>query len=529
MKHLTYFLIIFSTCLIYSCDDYNQSETKSNQTSILEDSEISFKEKVIYVLENGLKKKLNINQSQINNLYQFYQDSTTRGFFVSDTGRTAVGKEFKGFMDNPLKFGICKSRLLSIPESSHWIEKEVIDVINMCTVLGDLEYGYLDFDSSTFKPIHEVNFTSNSLDSMIQSNSYSIQNHFLQKGPVDTNFRYLAKNIFEYCEKYPLDTNTYSLKSKKEDPVNFERNINKALQTKGYLVDSSERGIKKAILAFKKDCGYENSTIITNAVLEALSESTENKLIRAAISLDKWRQGAKKEKKHIRVNLPSFKLYFVAEAKLQSEHRVIIGKYKTQTPEFSAKIDRVVSYPYWKVPHSISDNEILPSVRRKKSYLADNHYRIYKNDVEVNPDSVDFTKFRKIFPFTTIQDPGKHNSLGILKIVFYNEHGVYVHDTPTKSLFKRDFRSFSHGCMRCEKPIELAKKILDFDSISPRNRNEIDRDSLDLFIKNEEHRVIKLKKRIPIYIEYITVTSDENQLYFHNDLYAREQKLIKLF
>jgi murein L,D-transpeptidase YcbB/YkuD len=124
-----------------------------------------------------------------------------------------------------------------------------------------------------------------------------------------------------------------------------------------------------------------------------------------------------------------------------------------------------------------------------------------------------------------MQQPGKSNSLGLIKFEFHNKYGVYLHDTPNKNLFNRDIRAFSHGCMRCQNPLDLAKLILDYDSV-PNKRNYFTRDSLDTLIKTSKHQELKLVSGIPIYVEYVSVTIGEEFPVFHFDIYRKEEDII---
>jgi murein L,D-transpeptidase YcbB/YkuD len=130
-------------------------------------------------------------------------------------------------------------------------------------------------------------------------------------------------------------------------------------------------------------------------------------------------------------------------------------------------------------------------------------------------------------PFTVIQQPGSHNSLGIIKFEFTNPYSVYVHDTPKKNLFNTVFRSYSHGCMRCENPVDLAKAMLYYDSI-PKKRNPFKPDTLDTLLSQVNHIRIKLLEPIPIYVVYETVVAERDSLIFHLDLYHREEELVKV-
>jgi murein L,D-transpeptidase YcbB/YkuD len=130
------------------------------------------------------------------------------------------------------------------------------------------------------------------------------------------------------------------------------------------------------------------------------------------------------------------------------------------------------------------------------------------------------------FPYTVIQQPGPSNSLGIIKFEFFNDFSVYVHDTPSKGLFGVDVRSYSHGCMRCQNPVDLGKMILNYDSLGIK-RNDLTADSLDSLILLKKNYVIRLKDQVPIFIEYSTVTADVDHIIFWLDIYKRDEEYLK--
>jgi murein L,D-transpeptidase YcbB/YkuD len=300
------------------------------------------------------------------------------------------------------------------------------------------------------------------------------------------------------------------------------------LLSKGWIdekMDSLE--VSKKLKLFQLENGLTNDGKLGENTIYALNESTYEKLLRASLSLDRFRSATKNPKKFVRVNIPEFKLYFYADDTLRNIHRIIVGKQTNPTPQLESKIHRIICHPYWKVPQSIANKEILPAQKANKNYLTKNHYKIYKaQNQEVDPYSVNWGG-RSSMPYTVIQQPGSHNSLGIIKFEFNNSFSVYVHDTPKKSLFNTIFRSYSHGCMRCEKPVELAKAMLTYDSI-PRKRNPYKADTLDTLLSQINHLSIRLLEPIPIYVVYETVAAERNSLIFHLDLYRREEELVKL-
>ena len=162
--------------------------------------------------------------------------------------------------------------------------------------------------------------------------------------------------------------------------------------------------------------------------------------------------------------------------------------------------------------------------KKNPDYFVRNHIKLFKKEEEINPYAVNWKKIKdKTFPYKAVQEPGPHNSLGIVKLEFSNNYSVYIHDTPSKGLFNTIERTYSHGCVRCEGVIDLAKTIL----VADENLNLPD--SLDNILSRQLNYTISLKKRIPIYLDYITVVARyPNQLIFLKDIYMKDEKLLQI-
>jgi murein L,D-transpeptidase YcbB/YkuD len=187
-----------------------------------------------------------------------------------------------------------------------------------------------------------------------------------------------------------------------------------------------------------------------------------------------------------------------------------------------------VVYPYWNVPYSISSKEILPSLKYNSGYLEKHDYKIYKKGEEVDPSTVNWKSIRQnAFPYKVVQQPGPGNALGLIKFDFYNEHSVYFHDTPSKGLFGADVRAYSHGCMRTQYPITLAKAILDRDKL-PRKENEVTADTLDSLLARANHIEVRLIDPIPIYVDYVTVARNDLKMVTYLDIYGRDEEYLKI-
>lgn len=209
-----------------------------------------------------------------------------------------------------------------------------------------------------------------------------------------------------------------------------------------------------------------------------------------------------KDKEYLEVNIPEFRLYLVRDGKISFVSPVVVGKEMTRTVIFSGMMRYIVFSPYWNVPQSIVNNEIKPGMARDKRYLA-------KKNLEWNNGQLR-------------QLPGRNNSLGLVKFLFPNSNNIYLHDTPAKSLFERESRAFSHGCVRVGKPRDLAIELLKEDPKWTPER-------IDKAMNAGKESWYTLKKKVPVYIGYFTAWVDRNgQMNFYNDIYHRDESLLKL-
>lgn len=209
-----------------------------------------------------------------------------------------------------------------------------------------------------------------------------------------------------------------------------------------------------------------------------------------------------KGKEYVEVNIPEFRLYLIRNGQIAFVSPVVVGKAMTQTVIFSGMMSNIVFSPYWNVPTSIINKEIKPGMAKNKNYLA-------QKNLEWNNGAVR-------------QLPGKNNSLGLVKFLFPNSNNIYLHDTPAKSLFERENRAFSHGCVRVGKPRELAIELLKQDPKWTPER-------IDKAMHAGKESWYTLKTKIPVYIGYFTAWVDrDGNLNFYKDVYQRDESLIKL-
>ena len=207
-------------------------------------------------------------------------------------------------------------------------------------------------------------------------------------------------------------------------------------------------------------------------------------------------------KDYFLINIPEFRFYAFENNKPVWNMKVVVGKSIHETAVFSGTLRYVVFAPYWNVPPGILKDEVLPAISRSKNYLAKNHMEWYGGTVR--------------------QLPGPWNALGKVKFLFPNSHNIYLHDTPAKELFKRDQRSFSHGCIRVEEPKRLAEYVL-------RDQQEWTSERIDSAMNGAKEIQITLKKTFPVLIAYFTAWVDEGgQLNFRKDIYNKDHRLAEL-
>ena len=227
---------------------------------------------------------------------------------------------------------------------------------------------------------------------------------------------------------------------------------------------------------------------------------------RIALNLERWRWmpddlGAT----HILVNVPAFYMAVREQGRPVLEMKVVVGKPDRRTPLFSASMETIVFSPYWNVPDSIAEGETAPAAARDPRFLSRNHIEILRRGSDgtsvVDPASVDWDDQDAVKALAFRQTPGAHNALGHVKLLFPNPYDVYLHDTPADALFARQGRAFSHGCIRLEKPEELASYLL-------RNRPEWDTARIEKAMYQGDEQHVAMKEKLPVHIVYFTVWPD---------------------
>ena len=218
--------------------------------------------------------------------------------------------------------------------------------------------------------------------------------------------------------------------------------------------------------------------------------------------------------KYIVVNIPSATLRYYEYDSLKLPMKLVVGKRSTKTPRFAAYCNQVILYPYWNVPASIALKELLPKIKRNPKYIDELNMQLINSKGQVvDHYSLNWSNYSsRYFPFRLRQSTGCDNSLGVIKFDLTSPFSVYLHDTNNKKAFLSSTRFLSHGCIRLEKPIDLANNIL---------FNRIDNKYLEACLKDQVPVPIQVTKPVPVFVIYRTAaTGSNNELIFYKDIYG---------
>ena len=223
------------------------------------------------------------------------------------------------------------------------------------------------------------------------------------------------------------------------------------------------------------------------------------------------------------VNIAGYNVRRITNDSVVYYSRVIVGRHYHETPIFKGKMIYAEINPTWTLPYSIATKETLPKLQKNPNYLAEKNMIIMdRNGTVLDPSTIDFNSLsRNNFPYIVRQKAGPHNALGQVKFIFPNSYAVYLHDTPSRSLFSREERAFSHGCIRLDKKWELLMNLMDEPEVWNMTKiNEI--------LKTEKTTRVNLKKPIEILLLYWTAGADkQDELFFNKDVYDRDARVLK--
>ncbi len=289
----------------------------------------------------------------------------------------------------------------------------------------------------------------------------------------------------------------------------------------GYGSFNLDGAVEAGVRRFQQRHGLRVSGRIDRATIQAMNVPPAARLAQLRLNQRRIRDLVEQrvDERYVLVNVPAFQAEAVSHQTVEQRHRVIAGKPDRQTPVVTASIRALNFFPFWRVPESIANLDVIPRLRKEPDYLQKEHIRVLTGSfvgpevdaTNIDWNNVDATRLR------FRQDPGPHNALGLVRIDMPNEHGVYMHDTPMKPLFGQQARAFSAGCVRVQDVFDLAAWIA-------RGEPNMSRERIDEIIQSGQPVDINLSKPVPVVFAYITAWAEPNgRIMFRPDIYGKDQ------
>lgn len=277
-----------------------------------------------------------------------------------------------------------------------------------------------------------------------------------------------------------------------------------------------------AVLRFQLRHGLLDDGVVGAGTLGALNVPVAARVRQLEVNRERWRSMPHDHgDRAILVNIPDFSLAVLEDGRAVLDMRVVAGRPDRPTPVFSGAVSALVLNSYWLIPPMIAVQDILPRVRKDPGYLGRLGIRVFQGGAgggqEIDAQSIDWHHLSAgHFPYRLRQEPGPHNAMGQVKFIFANPFGVFMHDTPSRELFRKADRSLSSGCIRVEKPLQLAAYLLRGSSLGSL-------EALTAALATAHAKTVPLPAPVPIHLVYFTAWGDETgKVQFRPDIYAQD-------
>ncbi|MEC9344799.1 MAG: L,D-transpeptidase family protein [Pseudomonadota bacterium] len=287
--------------------------------------------------------------------------------------------------------------------------------------------------------------------------------------------------------------------------------------------DVFDQPVENAVADFQRRIGLEPDGVVGPMTLAQLNIPAEARVAQIRANLERWRWLPQDlGPRHIRVNIADYRLEARNNGRIERVHNVVVGRTARKTPVFSEAMRYIVLNPWWETPPNLARQDKLPAFQKDPAQVQDLGFEVLdRSGSRVDPATIDWKALtRGNFPYRLRQRPGPLNALGQVKMMFPNPHNVYLHDTPSRELFRRNARAFSSGCVRVEDPLSLAAWAL--------GENEgWDRARIDSVIGKGDETTVTLSRKLPVHILYFTAVVDtDGSLRLVADVYDRDARLI---
>ena len=397
------------------------------------------------------------------------------------------------------------SRMMENPKGQNLVSQELMLTAQYLTFAKKVLNGIPETDSRSIQwyiPRKKINY-SLLLEEIIQGNTGAFSKSLYPQ------YEKLRKELLRYYEiekkgGWERIKDKKKLYRKGDDAITIAEVRKRLFITQEFLGDTNQTvfdtTLEKSIIAFQETNGLIADGFIKSSLIQELNIPVRERIEQLIVNMERCRWLPNQtDEKYIVVNIPDFTLFAYKQNSTAFSCKVVVGKETNKTAIFRGDMKYVVFNPYWNVPESIIKKEILPEIKKNSNYLEE-------HEMEWNGGKIR-------------QKPGAQNALGKVKFLFPNVFNIYLHDTPGKTLFSKEKRTFSHGCIRVSEPRKLAIFLLEDE---PGWNEEV----IDQNMEYGNERYIALKKSIPVYIVYFTAfVDDTGRLNFRKDIYSRDHPL----
>jgi len=337
-------------------------------------------------------------------------------------------------------------------------------------------------------------------------------------------YRELAEN-----EKDPIFISEEGESIKADEKDERIPNIKRRLIQLGYwenkIADSLniyDESLQEAVKEFQEKYGIETDGVIGGGTIKTLNKTYQDRLEQILVNLERWRWYPKDlGEQYIIVNIANYRLHLVKGEDTLATHRTMVGTEARKTPVFSDEVEHIVYNPTWTIPPTIKSKDVIPSASKDPGYINRKNFSIFnRKGQKMNPQEVNWAS-SEVNSYTFRQEAGPTNPLGLVKIIYPNQYLIYLHDTPSKSLFKKNIRAQSSGCVRVQGALELAKILLD-------DQLKYDDENIQEIINSGKTTTIKVTKNIKVHHLYWTAWNENGSTRFAEDVYKRDAAIYKL-
>ncbi|MBZ9632053.1 L,D-transpeptidase family protein [Salegentibacter sp. LM13S] len=306
-------------------------------------------------------------------------------------------------------------------------------------------------------------------------------------------------------------------------------NIKQRLKELGYwqqeIVDSAityEKPLQEAVKKFQEKYGIETDGVIGGGTIKTLNKTYQERLEQILVNLERWRWYPKNlGDQHIVVNIANYRLHFVRNGDTVATHRTMVGTEARKTPVFSEEIEHIVYNPTWTIPPTIKRKDVIPSAAKDPDYISKKNYSIFdRSGNRLSTSEVNWSS-SEVKGYTFRQEAGPANPLGLVKIIYPNKYMIYLHDTPSKSLFNKNLRAQSSGCVRVQDVLDLAKMLLS-------DQPEYDEEKIKEILDSGKTTTIKITQKVKVHHLYWTAWNENGSTHFAEDVYKRDAAIYKL-